>query len=135
MTADDRPNDYETDLEKQPVQNMKLEILDSMICFDSFNPCIASNDFGSTFAGDLDEFMARTTIKLRDNGTIRGSLYGNESSRESGFPQKDATDGKTSKSMTTIVCKTDRIEYVSGRETIHHVKEQLYKKLKEFIDA
>ena len=39
MTAEDRPNDFETDFEKQPVQNMKLEILDSLICFDSFNPC------------------------------------------------------------------------------------------------
>ena len=41
MTSDDRPNYYETDFEMLPIMKMKIEILDSMICMDSFD----TNDF------------------------------------------------------------------------------------------
>ena len=51
------------------------------------------------------------------------------------FGPNQKPEGSKSKNATTIVCKSERIEYVSGRETIHHVKEQLFKKLKEFVDA
>ena len=37
LSSPDKPNDYETDFEKFPVQKMRLEILDSLICLDSFN--------------------------------------------------------------------------------------------------
>jgi hypothetical protein len=40
LSSEDRPNFYETDFEKLPVMKMKFEVLDSLICIDSFD----SND-------------------------------------------------------------------------------------------
>jgi hypothetical protein len=35
---EDKPNEYEADYEKLPVLELKLSILDSMVCIDSFDP-------------------------------------------------------------------------------------------------
>jgi hypothetical protein len=36
MSSPDRPNDFEMDYEKYPMQKMKIEIIESLICIDSF---------------------------------------------------------------------------------------------------
>ena len=51
MDSDDRPNYYETDFEKLPIMTMTVEILDSMICVDSFE----ANDLVN-FKGNLASF-------------------------------------------------------------------------------
>lgn len=41
---DEKPNEYETDFEKFPVMKMKLLVLDSLICVDSFNVDLLQNE-------------------------------------------------------------------------------------------
>lgn len=43
MTLEDRPNDFETDFEKLPPLKMQIELSDSSLCLESFEPLELAN--------------------------------------------------------------------------------------------
>jgi len=158
MTCEDRPNSYEADFEKLPVMQMKLDILESMICMESFDPADMARYRGSQAASEHEaqfppdssgrapasSAYARQHLSDGRRGTASRRhttampTAGTAAGRGTAAPEDplkaspDGQEGKVPSNLTTIVCKAQRIEYVYGREQISQVKEALAGKLQEY---
>jgi hypothetical protein len=158
--SEDRPNDYETDVEKLPVMKLKIDILDSMICMDSFEPADLVGYLESQALLELQDHILSESNLAGGLSSAASSMYIRQPQSESwkgmaprGYAalssaagasamaddpsksNKDAQDSTGPSNFTTIVCSAQRIEYVYGREQISCIKENLYEKLKEFTKA
>ena len=160
LMSEDRPNAYETDVEKLPIMKLKIDILDSMICMDSFEPADLVGYLESQALLELqDQILAESSL-AGGLGSAASSTYARQPQSESwrgttprGYAamssaagasamaddplksNKEAQDSPGSSNFTTIVCSAQRIEYVYGREQLSCIKEELYQKLKEFARA
>lgn len=117
--SEESPNAYESDFEKLPVWKMKLEVLDSMLCVDNFDPRdvveskvnVRASGIGLDTSELIGEGMpaARVTELARASQaqSARRTLLG-ASTRTSGHPnlEESSSQAKTQATFTTIVCKT-----------------------------
>jgi hypothetical protein len=124
-SAEDLPNAFESDIEKLPFLEMKIDILDSMVCMDSFDPQEIEKVRKSERANGLD---TRRGTASRRQTTSSKPLAPQEDQNKSTNQQENQSQSN----LTTLVCKVQKIEYAWGREQISEVKDQLAKRLKEY---
>ena len=93
--SEDRPNHYEADLEKLPVMKLKVELLDSMICMDSFEPADLVSYLKS-------QAFAEQQAQNPGEGGLAGSFRSAAPSMYAQQPQADSRRGTTSRRHTAM---------------------------------
>lgn len=109
------PNSYESDMEKVAGQKIRLEVLDSMLCFDSFAvEDLVNTHMNQAFLGFRASAMQEDPLK-----------------RHSTMQKETPAEAPDSASLTTIVARCERIDYTYNRLRIDDIKKGLYENFKE----
>ena len=101
------PNSWESDLEKVPAMKIKVEVLDSMICLDSFDvEDLIDVNMNKAFF----ESQQMSSLYISERQTVMGQ------SRPIGESIYLSAQENEQVNLTTIVCRCEKIDYSFQRK-------------------